>query len=109
LKAENASSSNNSSIREKTNFEIWNKPKNSKSRYCRFSSGDAEIKLSNRFDVLEIETLYSDQQNQVISKHVVKKVKSVAKKTVNQRKILLLGSSHGRNEKRNQREPGRRI
>ena len=96
LKAGNVSSSNSSSIKEKTNLESWNKPKNSKSRYRRFSADDAEVKLSNRFSVLETDSLSVGQQSQVLSEHEGKKVMSVAKKARSKRKILLLGSSHGR-------------
>jgi hypothetical protein len=37
-----------------------------------------------------------DQQYQILLGHKYKKAKSVAKKVGNKRKILLLGSSHGR-------------
>lgn len=37
------------------------------------------LKLSNRFSVLETDTLDVGQQNQVLLKHECKKVKSIAK------------------------------
>jgi hypothetical protein len=46
--------------------------------------------------VLETDTLDVGQQNQVLLKHEYKKVSSVAEKARSKRKILLLGSSHGR-------------
>jgi hypothetical protein len=55
-----------------------------------------EVKLSNRFNVLETDTLNAAQQSQTLSEHESKKVRSVAKKAGSKRKILLLGSSHGR-------------
>jgi hypothetical protein len=40
------------------------KPKNSRSRFCRFSAADAsEVKLRNRFSVLQTDTLEAVQQN----------------------------------------------
>jgi hypothetical protein len=92
LKAGNVSSS----IKEQNKLVSWCKPKNSKSRCRRFSAGDAGVNLSNRFSVLERDTLDDGQQNQVLLKHECKKVKSIAKKVGRKRKILLLGSSHGR-------------
>jgi hypothetical protein len=44
LRSENVSSS----IRDQNNSENWCKPKNSKSRCCRFSADDAVVKLRNR-------------------------------------------------------------
>jgi hypothetical protein len=70
----------------------WTKPKNSKSRSCRFSADNvSHVQLSNRFSVLEV-----DQQNEGLLKHVDKKEKPLVGKTKNQkRKFLVLGSSHG--------------
>jgi hypothetical protein len=52
----------------------------------------SHIQLSNRFSVFE-----GDQQIPGLLKHVHQKVKSLAEKTKSQkRKILLLGSSRGR-------------
>jgi hypothetical protein len=43
----------------------WCKPKNSRSRFCRFSATDAsEFTQRNRFSVLETDTLEAVQQNQ---------------------------------------------
>jgi hypothetical protein len=53
LKAGNVSSS----IKEQNKLVSWCKPKNSKSRCRRLSAGDAGVKLSNRFSVLETHTL----------------------------------------------------
>jgi hypothetical protein len=92
LKARNVSSSISSSIKEQNKLASWCKPKNSKSRCRRFSAGDAGVKLSNRFSVLETDTLDVGQQNQVLLKHECKKVKSIAKKVGSKRKILLLCS-----------------
>lgn len=59
----------------------WTKPKNSKSRSCRFSADNvSHVQLSNRFSVLEV-----DQQNEGLLKHVDKKEKPLVGKT-NQKK-----------------------
>jgi hypothetical protein len=73
--------------------DIWFKPKNSKSRAYRFSADDvSHINLSNKFSILEV-----DQQSQGLLKHEDMKVKSPTGKSKSQKKkILLLGSSHGR-------------
>jgi hypothetical protein len=75
------------------NLRSWTKPKNSKSRPCSFSTDDAShVQLRNRFSVLEV-----DQQSTGLLKHGDNKIKPLARKTKSQkRKILLLGSSHGR-------------
>jgi hypothetical protein len=62
-----------SSIKEQKKLESWSDPKNSKSRYRRFPAGDAEVKLTNRFSVLETDTLDVGQQIQVLLKHEYKK------------------------------------
>jgi len=73
--------------------DIWLKPKNPKSRARRFSANDmSHIRLSNKFGVLE-----ADHQNQGSLKHKDMKIKSLTGKSVRKKKILLLGSSHGRN------------
>jgi hypothetical protein len=65
-----------SSIREQGKLETWIKPKNSKSRCCRFSADDApQVKLNNRFSVLETDTLDVGQQSPVLLKHERKCVK----------------------------------
>jgi len=81
-------------MRDKDNANgIWLKPKNSKSRARRFSADDvSHIRLSNKFIVLEV-----DQQSQGLLKHEDMKVKSPTGKSESQKKkVLLLGSSHGR-------------
>jgi hypothetical protein len=85
-----------SNIREQSNLESRCKPKNSKSRCCRFSAGDAGVKLSNRFSALKTDTVDVDQQNQVLLKHECERAKSVTEKIYSKRKILFWGSSHGR-------------
>jgi hypothetical protein len=92
LKAGNVSSS----IKNQNKLVNSCKSKNSKSRCHRFSAGDAGIKLSNKFSVLETDTLDVAQQNQVLLEHECKKVRTIAKKVGKERKILLLGCSHGR-------------
>jgi hypothetical protein len=69
-------------------FKIW---------CCRFSANDApQVQVNNRFSVLETDTLDLGQQSPVLLKHEGREVKSFAGKTERKRKILLLGSSHGR-------------
>jgi hypothetical protein len=93
LRAGNVSSS----IREQGKLETWIKPKNSKSRCCRFSADDApEVQLNNRCSVLETGTLDVGQHCPVLLKHECREVKPFAGKTESKRKVLLLGSSHGR-------------
>jgi hypothetical protein len=78
-------------------LETCIEPKNSKSRCCRFSADDApQVQLNNRFSVLGTDTLDVGQQSPVLLKHECREVKSFAGKTESKRKILLLGSSHGR-------------
>jgi hypothetical protein len=51
---------------EQGNLNTWCKRKNSSSRFYRFSVADAsEVKLSNRFSVLEANSLEAVLQNQV--------------------------------------------
>jgi hypothetical protein len=71
----------------------WNKTKNSKSRSCRLYTDDAShVQLSNRYSLLKV-----DQQSTGLLKHRDNKIKPLAGRIKNQkRKILLLGSSHGR-------------
>jgi hypothetical protein len=93
LKAGNVSSGS----REQGKLETWIKPKNSKSRCRGFSANDApQVHLNNRFIVLETDTLYVGQQSPVLLKHESREVKSFAGKSERKRKVLLLGSSHGR-------------
>jgi hypothetical protein len=65
-------------IRDKDNAnDIWLKPKNSKSRACRFSADDvSHVRQSNKFSILEV-----DQQNQGLLKHEDMKVKSPTEKS----------------------------
>ena len=74
--------------------DIWLKPQNPKSRARRFSANvTSHIRLSNKFGVLEVY-----QQNRGSLKHKDMKIKSLTGKSNSQKtKILLLGSSHGRN------------
>jgi hypothetical protein len=66
-----------SGIREQNYSESWCKPKNSKSRCCRFSADDAVVELSNRFSMLKTDTVNVHQHNQVPMGQVSKKIKSV--------------------------------
>jgi hypothetical protein len=72
--------------------DIWLKPKNSKSRARRFSADDvSQISLSNKFSLLKVD------QDQGLLKHNDMKIRSPTVKSKTQKKkILLLGSSHGR-------------
>ena len=104
LKAGNTSSK----VKDQENSnDSWIKPQNSKSRARRFSADEvSHIQINNRFSVLEV-----DQQSPGLLKHVDQEVRSLAKKAKYQeiktskikklqnqkRKIVLLGSSHGRN------------
>jgi hypothetical protein len=78
----------------------WRKPKNSKSRCCRFSANDvSEVKLNNKFTLLATDTLKVNQKSPVLLKHGGRKLKpstDKSQKIKSKRKILLLGSSHGR-------------
>ena len=90
----NRNMSNKISDKDNAN-DNWLKPKNSKSRARRFYADDvSHIKLCNKFSILE-----GDQQNQGLLKHenIKVKVKSPTGKSKSQgeKKILLLGSSHG--------------
>jgi hypothetical protein len=78
------------------NSESWCKPKNSKSRCCRFSADDAVVELSNRFSELETDTVNVDYHTQVRLGQGSKKIKSVPDITGTINKILLLGSSIAR-------------
>jgi hypothetical protein len=86
------------SIKEKVNFENWIKPKNSISKSHRFSADDAaKINLSNRFSVLEADTLETGWQSPVLLKHDVKEKKSFpVNSECKKKKLLLLGSSYSR-------------
>jgi hypothetical protein len=57
LKTKNVSST----IREQNNSESWCNAKNSKFGCHRFSADAAVVKLSNRFSVLETDTMNVDQ------------------------------------------------
>jgi hypothetical protein len=71
------------------------KPKNSISRLHSFSAADAsEVKLRERFSVLETDTLEAVQQNLGFLKQKVKEGRSFRGNFKG--KILLLGNSHGR-------------
>jgi len=85
----------NNLVRDNDNTnDIRLKTRNPKSRARRFCANDmSHIRLSNKFSVLE-----ADQQNQGSLKHKDMKIKSLTRKSNSQQeKILLLGSSHGRN------------
>jgi hypothetical protein len=84
-------------VRKQRNSNNWITSKNSKSRCHRFSAADDAplVQLSNRFSVLETDTLEFGQKSPVLLKHEHKKVKSFAGKSESKRRILLLGSSHG--------------
>jgi hypothetical protein len=93
LKAVNVSSS----VRKQGNSNNCITPKNYKSRCRRFSADDALlVQLSNRFSVLETDTLDVGQKSPVLLKQEHKKVKSFAGMSESKRGILLLESSHGR-------------
>jgi len=89
---ENRNTNNLVKDNDNTN-DIWLKTRNPKSRARKFSANDmSHIRLSNKFSVLE-----ADQQNQGSLTHDMK-IKSLTRKSNSQKeKILLLGSSHGRN------------
>jgi predicted RNase H-like nuclease (RuvC/YqgF family) len=72
LKAVNVSSR----VRKQRNSNHWITPKISKSRCRRFSADDAPlVQLSNRFSLLETDTLDVGQKSPVLLKHEHKKVK----------------------------------
>jgi hypothetical protein len=73
--------------------DFWVKPKNSKSRARRFCADYvSHIRLSNKFSILE-----ADQQCRGLLEHEDINTKSLIGKSEKQKKkILLLGSSHGR-------------
>ena len=87
----------NNLVRDNDNTNaIWLKPKKPKSRARRLSVNVmSHIRLSNKFGVLK-----ADQQNRGSLKNKDMKIKSLTRKSNSQKKkkkILLLGSSHGRN------------
>jgi hypothetical protein len=81
-------------IEQKT-LGTWSKPKYFRTIFHRFSAADAsEVKLRNRFSVLETDTLEAVQQNPGFMKQEVTEGTSFTGNL--KRKILLLGGSHGR-------------
>jgi hypothetical protein len=66
-----------STIKEQNNSKSWCKPRNSKSRCRRFPADDAVVELSNRFSVLERDTVKVDQHIQVCLGQGAKKIRSV--------------------------------
>jgi hypothetical protein len=81
---------NSSSVRKQRNVNNWIIPKNFKSRCHRFCADDVPlVQLSNRFSVLETDTLDVGQKSQVLLKHGHKKVKLFAGKSESKRRILL--------------------
>jgi hypothetical protein len=87
LKTRNVSST----IRKQKHSEGWCKPNNSKARCRRYSADDAVVELSNRFSVLETDTVNVDQYIQVCFRQGSKKIISVPDITGSKNKILLLG------------------
>jgi hypothetical protein len=69
----------------------------SNTRSHRFSANYSQVQLNNKFRILAIDALEISQQTPVVLKHKGRELKSFTVKTErNKRKILLLGSSHGR-------------
>jgi ribosomal protein S1 len=66
--------------------DLWLKPKNSKSRDCRFSADDVtHIQLSSMFSVLK-----ADQKNTVLFEHVNNNVKTIPEKERRKKKKCCL-------------------
>jgi hypothetical protein len=87
-----------SNIVKQTDVNDRLKPKNSKAAGCRFSAHDPpQLQLRNRFSVLETHTLEAVQQSPGLLKQKERGVNtSVGKLERKKRKIVLLGSSHGK-------------
>jgi hypothetical protein len=92
LKAGNVSSNS----MDQDNSGNWKKTKNPNSNH-RFPANDCQVQLNNKFSILATDALKIGQQTPVLLKHKGREPKSFTVKTEkNKRKILLLGSSHGR-------------
>jgi hypothetical protein len=78
------SSSNTKELGNLNNLCYWAKPRNSKSRLCRFFTDFIpHVQLSNRLSVWEV-----DQQSIGLLKHMENKVKPLVGKTESEKKGL---------------------